>query len=187
MAQPSVTVLLALADHGREEDLAAAIAEERDMIPARASDLEASGHADVVVADGAPLDDVTPHVFWGGERTAGANVHAALPPDVPVHTVIAAIRLAAAGYRIVKGEVRGNGTGRDFADMPLPAQYHLSAREREVLALLAEGAPNKVIARRLGISVHTAKFHVAAVVAKLGAANRTEAIGIAMREGLVLI
>jgi DNA-binding NarL/FixJ family response regulator len=71
--------------------------------------------------------------------------------------------------------------------MPLPTQYHLSAREREVLALLAEGAPNKVIARRLGISVHTAKFHVAAVVAKLGAANRTEAIGIAMREGLVLI
>ena len=63
----------------------------------------------------------------------------------------------------------------------------LSPRESEVLALLAEGAPNKVIARRLNISVHTAKFHVAAILIKLGAANRTDAIAIAMRQGLVLV
>ncbi|TIV55167.1 MAG: response regulator transcription factor, partial [Mesorhizobium sp.] len=63
----------------------------------------------------------------------------------------------------------------------------LSPREAEVLALLAEGAPNKVIARRLNISVHTAKFHVAAILIKLGAANRTDAIAIAMRQGLVLV
>ena len=56
-----------------------------------------------------------------------------------------------------------------------------------MLALLAEGAPNKVIARRLDISVHTAKFHVAAILTKLGAANRTDAIAIAMRQGLVLV
>ena len=61
----------------------------------------------------------------------------------------------------------------------------LSARELEVLALLADGAPNKVIARRLDISVHTAKFHVASLLTKLGAVNRTDAIVIAMREGLV--
>ncbi|RUZ55402.1 helix-turn-helix transcriptional regulator, partial [Mesorhizobium sp. M7A.F.Ca.US.007.01.1.1] len=63
----------------------------------------------------------------------------------------------------------------------------LSPREAEVLALLAEGAPNKVIARRLNISVHTAKFHVAAILIKLGAANRTDAIATAMRQGLVLV
>ncbi|TIM33860.1 MAG: helix-turn-helix transcriptional regulator [Mesorhizobium sp.] len=67
------------------------------------------------------------------------------------------------------------------------ARPALSPREREVLALLAEGAPNKVIARRLNISVHTAKFHVAAILIKLGAANRTDAIAIAMRQGLVLV
>ncbi len=54
-----------------------------------------------------------------------------------------------------------------------------------MLALLAEGAPNKMIARRLGISVHTAKFHVAAILVKLGAVNRTDAI--AMWQGLVLV
>ncbi|RWE01438.1 MAG: response regulator transcription factor [Mesorhizobium sp.] len=63
----------------------------------------------------------------------------------------------------------------------------MSPREAEVLALLAEGAPNKVIARRLNISVHTAKFHVAAILIKLGAANRTDAIATAMRQGLVLV
>jgi len=67
------------------------------------------------------------------------------------------------------------------------AEVALTARELEVLALLAEGASNKLIARRLEISVHTAKFHVAAILAKLGAVNRTDAIAMAMREGLVLI
>ncbi|MEI9414198.1 response regulator transcription factor, partial [Mesorhizobium sp. Cs1321R2N1] len=80
--------------------------------------------------------------------------------------------------------------GEPFEDEVLDehaARPALSPREAEVLALLAEGAPNKVIARRLNISVHTAKFHVAAILIKLGAANRTDAIAIAMRQGLVLV
>ena len=63
----------------------------------------------------------------------------------------------------------------------------LSPREREVLALMVDGAPNKVIARALGISVRTAKFHVAAVLAKLRARNRAEAVAIALRDGLVVL
>src|SRR5438477_361125 len=63
----------------------------------------------------------------------------------------------------------------------------LTARESEVLSLLAEGESNKSIARRLDISVHTAKFHVAAVLAKLGARNRSDAVAIGMRRGLVLL
>ena len=63
----------------------------------------------------------------------------------------------------------------------------LTARELEVLALLAEGASNKVIARRLGISVHTAKFHVASLCGKLGASSRTEAVTLAARRGLILL
>ena len=50
---------------------------------------------------------------------------------------------------------------------------------------MANGASNKVIARRLDISVHTAKFHVASVIAKLGATGRTEAVALAMRQGIV--
>ena len=67
------------------------------------------------------------------------------------------------------------------------AAIRLSPRETEVLALLAEGAPNKVIARHLDISVHTVKFHVAAILVKLGAANRTDAIATAMRRGLIMV
>jgi DNA-binding CsgD family transcriptional regulator len=53
--------------------------------------------------------------------------------------------------------------------------------------MLAEGASNKAIARRLGISVHTAKFHVASVIDKLDAAGRTDAVAHAMRLGLVVL
>jgi DNA-binding NarL/FixJ family response regulator len=63
----------------------------------------------------------------------------------------------------------------------------LTAREQQVVDLLVEGASNKVIARRLDISVHTAKFHVAAVLEKLGARNRSDAVAIALRDGLVAL
>ncbi|NMO16088.1 response regulator transcription factor [Pyxidicoccus fallax] len=63
----------------------------------------------------------------------------------------------------------------------------LTPREREVLALLAEGLSNKAIADRLSISEHTAKFHVNAVLAKLGVQRRTEAVVRAARMGLVTL
>ena len=61
----------------------------------------------------------------------------------------------------------------------------LTAREAEVLALLAEGASNKQIARRLGISVHTAKFHVGQVLDKLDAPGRAGAVAHAARRGVI--
>jgi DNA-binding CsgD family transcriptional regulator len=61
----------------------------------------------------------------------------------------------------------------------------LTPRELEVLALMAEGASNKTIARRLGISVHTAKFHVGALLDKLDATGRTDAVAHAARLGVI--
>jgi len=63
----------------------------------------------------------------------------------------------------------------------------LTPREIDVLELLAEGLPNKAIAERLGISDQTVKFHVAAITAKLGASNRTDAVRRAVRRGLVTL
>jgi two-component system, NarL family, response regulator YdfI len=63
----------------------------------------------------------------------------------------------------------------------------LTPRELEVLAAMADGASNKAIARRLGISFHTAKFHVAAILAKLDAESRTEAVTRAAQLGLVML
>ena len=61
----------------------------------------------------------------------------------------------------------------------------LTARELEVLELLAQGLPNKSIAARLGISDQTVKFHVASICGKLGAANRTDAARRALRQGVI--
>ena len=63
----------------------------------------------------------------------------------------------------------------------------LTAREIQVLELLAEGRSNKAIGQRLGISDQTVKFHVAAIAGKLGAVNRTDAVRRAIRRGLVSV
>ena len=61
----------------------------------------------------------------------------------------------------------------------------LTVRELEVLELLVQGLPNKSIARSLGISDQTVKFHVASICGKLGAANRTDAARRALRQGMI--
>jgi DNA-binding NarL/FixJ family response regulator len=144
----------------------------------------------------ASADDVPPASL---ERIGGPVVSSPAgspaPADDPL--VAAAALLVAAGYRVIAPGELARGDSDDLPGASIAEEQpghgddtparNLSAREHEVLMLLAEGAPNKVIARRLGISVHTAKFHIASILAKLGAANRTDAIAIAMREGLVLI
>jgi DNA-binding NarL/FixJ family response regulator len=89
--------------------------------------------------------------------------------------VVSAAHLLAAGFRLER-----------TAPAEPPRLAELTPRERQVLALMVDGAPNKVIARTLAISVRTAKFHVAAILAKLHARNRAEAVAIALREGLVV-
>jgi two-component system, NarL family, nitrate/nitrite response regulator NarL len=76
--------------------------------------------------------------------------------------------------------------GLQEADAAL-VQEELTPRERDVLALVAEGLSNKTIGATLGISDQTVKFHVAAIIAKLGASNRTDAVRRALRRGLVAI
>jgi DNA-binding CsgD family transcriptional regulator len=71
------------------------------------------------------------------------------------------------------------------APTELEASIDLTARELEVLALLAEGASNKLIARRLGVSTHTAKYHVASLLEKLDAVSRTDAVAHAARIGVL--
>ena len=87
--------------------------------------------------------------------------------------------------------------GRAPRDQPWPAaddddeeagfDEPLTPREIQVLELLAEGLPNKAIARRLGISDQTVKFHVSSISGKLGAANRTDAVRRAVRRGLITL
>ena len=71
------------------------------------------------------------------------------------------------------------------ASLVADGDISLTPRELEVLTLLAEGASNKMIARRLGISVHTAKFHVRSLLDKLVAVGRTDAVAHAARIGVI--
>lgn len=91
---------------------------------------------------------------------------------------------APSGADLVIADVHTNS---DAAEPSEKLGFSLTAREAEVLALLAEGSSNKIIARRLGISVHTAKFHVAALLDKLDAIGRTDAVVQAARLGLILL
>ena len=89
-----------------------------------------------------------------------------------------AILISAPGGRAFTARPATLGDAPDYEEP-------LTAREVEVLELLAEGLPNKSIATRLGISDQTVKFHVAALLGKLGVANRTEAVRVAVRRGLI--
>ena len=91
---------------------------------------------------------------------------------------VSGIRLAAPGEQAAAAIV-----ARDVRSMP--ADIALTQRELDVLALMAEGASNKMIARRLGISVHTVKFHVGSVLDKLDATGRTDAVAHAARRGVI--
>jgi DNA-binding NarL/FixJ family response regulator len=74
---------------------------------------------------------------------------------------------------------------RDTAQWAEWIEEPLTRREIDVLQLLAEGLPNKAIAARLGVSDQTVKFHVASILAKLAATNRTDAVRRALRRGLI--
>jgi DNA-binding CsgD family transcriptional regulator len=90
------------------------------------------------------------------------------------------IRLAAPGEQATVALV-----SRNLPAVAEPVDIDLTPRERDVLLLMAEGASNKAIARRLGISVHTAKFHVGSLLEKLDATGRTDAVAHAARLGVI--
>lgn len=91
---------------------------------------------------------------------------------------VAGLRLAAPGEQAAATII-----ARDPRRMP--DDITLTQRELDVLALMAEGASNKMIARRLNISVHTVKFHVGSLLDKLDATGRTDAVAHAARRGVI--
>ena len=118
-----------------------------------------------------------------------AGIRALLPSEISTDQLAAALQAAAAGLVVLHpAEIPASfpvaaATSQPLAELPEP----LTRREREVLQMLAAGLANKEIAARLNISDHTAKFHVAAILGKLGAATRTEAVALGIRRGLVLL
>jgi len=98
-----------------------------------------------------------------------------------IHAALAAVR---SGLTVMDSELASSLVPHQPPREP-KGRGDLTERERQVVALLAEGLSNKLVADRLGISDHTAKFHVNGVMMKLGASTRTEAVVEAVRRGLI--
>jgi NarL family two-component system response regulator YdfI len=116
------------------------------------------------------------------------GVRGLLPRDASAVEILAAVEAAASGMAVL--DPRELETL--LAGSAVPAQATgetpvLTARELEVLRMMAEGAANKTIAWKLNISEHTAKFHVASILTKLNASTRTEAVTMGIRRGLILL
>ena len=113
-----------------------------------------------------------------------AGASGVLPPGATADQIGLALRATAAGLTVFVPDYAAQASAP-----PVTASdsAHLTARETEVLRMIAEGLANKEIAYRLGISEHTVKFHVSAVLGKLGAGSRAQAIGAGIRQGLILM
>ncbi|MGP0092562.1 MAG: helix-turn-helix domain-containing protein [Xanthobacteraceae bacterium] len=129
----------------------------------------------------------------GGLDALGAGAKAIIPRSASPAEILASIAAATNGLVVLppglletflaeKSPDPDTLPTRDAEGRPL-----LTKRELEVLAAMADGASNKAIARRLGISFHTVKFHVAAILGKLDADSRTEAVAKAAHLGLVML
>lgn len=144
--------------------------------------------ADVVLLDELPdRPGAAPAVVLSDDpltsRVLRMGVHAILPLEAGAEQIVGALYAASAGLIAVPAE---------SSSLIVPAASEslaekLTPREMETLEMLAEGLSNKQIAARLGISEHTAKFHVNSILGKLDAATRTEAVMRGIRTGLLKV
>ena len=149
---------------------------------------------DVVIADHLPVREGVPIIVLEDSadplEILKVGARGVLSRSSTLSDLLLAIDAVAQGFAILPRDVQWPDSTRDPAsDKTSPTQRDpmLTTRELDVLRLLAEGASNKLIARRLGISFHTAKFHVASIAAKLDATGRTDAVAQAVRLGLILL
>jgi len=117
------------------------------------------------------------------QRALQAGATSYLLKNVGAAELAAAIRAAHVGKPTLAPEATQALIQR--ATRPAPPGHDLSAREREVLALMKQGFSNRVIAERLIISPSTVDFHVSNILGKLGVASRTEAVALAVQHHLV--
>jgi DNA-binding NarL/FixJ family response regulator len=119
-------------------------------------------------------------------RAVRAGVRAVLPRTASTDAIVAAVEAAAAGLVVLPADALAEVPQGTAARAAAPPDS-LTAREAQILALLAEGLVNKQIAARLGISRHTVKTHLAALFHKLGVSTRAEAVAAGARAGMILL
>jgi NarL family two-component system response regulator YdfI len=164
---------------------------------------------DVVLLDiGAPVDEAmsialeslgeplnaTLVILTDVERFLAADavrsgVRAILPREAKPEEICAAIQASLAGLVVIHSDALDSllPTDPEKQSEVDSSDQILTPREIEVLRMIAEGMGNKEIASKLRISDHTVKFHISSIFAKLGAANRAEAVTLGIRRGLIMV
>lgn len=172
LERPGLRVAVAATDPVRRADLSARVALSGHRLA------ESEAEADIVLTD-APGSSagLSPTLRRADYMSEGP---ATLPPSLSAAQLDAALRAVAVGLHVSLPPPRSAGSDAE------PARALLTPRELEILACLVEGLSNKAMARRLGISAHTVKFHLEAVFTKLGATSRAEAVAKGLRRGLIL-
>jgi DNA-binding NarL/FixJ family response regulator len=155
-----------------------------------------------VILSAVPFDDLPqPHegpappiVLVSGEEQPAwtlealrLGVRAVLSRDASPGEVLAAVEAASHGMALINADELEALLAASNTPVMTAEPSVLTGRELEVLRMMAEGAANKNIAWKLGISEHTVKFHVASILGKLHAGTRTEAVAIGMRKGMILL
>lgn len=143
---------------------------------------EPNAPAVVVLADNAEKD-------WAID-VLNKGVRSLLPRSATADEIVASVVAAAMGLVVLHPDFiedlfpRNESSARTLPSSPMQA---LTPREIEVLGMLALGLGNKTIAKRLGISEHTVKFHISSIFQKLNASSRTEAVTLGARLGLIML
>ncbi len=140
----------------------------------RMADIEATALPTIVLVQ----EDSDAQAAWA------AGARGVLHRDVDGSTVVSALRATQSGLAVTDLDMVGGFAGPS-EDLEPEGASDLTPREMDVLHLLAEGQPNKTVASQLDISEHTVKFHVNAILSKLGAQSRTDAVIRATRVGLI--
>ncbi|MGH9608128.1 MAG: response regulator transcription factor [Bryobacteraceae bacterium] len=175
---------------GRANPLAEYFAED-DLLEV----VDAVSVADIMLVMGSAWEKIPKHgppAVLVTDRPAeqgqlGQQIRAWLPLNSSAEEIRAAILASANDLVVLTSAQAGQWLRAEAAESENIFVEALTQRELQVLRMMADGLGNKEIALHLGISEHTAKFHVAQILAKLGAASRTEAVALGMRRGLVPI
>ncbi len=173
--QPLMVAVIA-ADPVRAADLSARVALAGHMVVEAVigdTGVVEPGEAELVLAD---ADSAVPAELPVLRMGPGG----AVPTELSPVQLDAALRAIAAGLRVSLPSLPDGFAAAECRPL-------LTPRELEILACLGEGLSNKAVARRLGISAHTVKFHLEAVFSKLGAGSRADAVARGLRGGLILL
>ncbi|HKP52857.1 MAG TPA: response regulator transcription factor [Chloroflexia bacterium] len=154
---------------------------DTEMLEYAARSVVGDGALGIVVLSGddrpAEALDALPLRGWG-----------IIPLEAPASELLAAVEAVGQGMVVLSLPVARRLLAHPSTVQALgtePLDEPLTARESEVLSLLSQGLPNKLIARDLGISEHTVKFHISSIYTKLGASSRTDAVNRGARHGLI--